>query len=128
MTDPLEGFRTQDEPDEFSDEEAVLVNALRDRRGVLEIINAGLDMQRFLATPAGKAIWKQAEETLAESVRTWLETSDCTTPEVKNAHFNAACAIRVLKAFQDTIDTGREMAKNLRHTDEDEDPEAAAGE
>lgn len=118
--DPLEGFR-REEAEDYSESESALLKALHDNKGVLEIINAGVDMARFLATPAGKVVWKQAEGKLADSVRTWLSSADPTTPEVRTAHFNAAVAIQVLKAFQDTIDTGREMGQQLRHSEDDEE-------
>lgn len=117
--DALDGFRAQDLPD-LSDDEAALLRALEENRGVLEVINVGVDMQRFKASKAGETVWKNAETKLAESIQVWLSTDDCTTPKVRNAHFNARVAIEVLKTFQEAIDAGREMTVQMRQNDDEQ--------
>lgn len=117
--DPLEGFRAPEEPN-YSDAEAKLLAFVTEKRGILELINAGLDMERFLSTPAGKAVWNKAEGVIAESIAKWLECHDPGTEAARAAHFNASVAVQVLKTFQDTIDTGREMGQQLRTEDDEE--------
>lgn len=116
--DTLEGYRAQD-VEEFSEVEAALMRALNENRGLLELINVGLDMKRFLSTPAGKRVWQRAEEKLGDSIRDWLSSADPTTPAVCAAHFNARVAIQVLQEFKDAIDSGREAAQQLAQKESD---------
>lgn len=118
--DQLEGFRAPEQP-EYSDAEAQLLTFITEKKGILELINAGLDMERFLSTPKGQALWKRQEEILGESIKQWLEGHDPSSDYARVAHFNARVAVGVLKAFQETIDTGREMGQQLRHSEDDEE-------
>lgn len=121
IDDPLDGFRDEGTPD-LSDGEARLLRSLMENRGMLEVINVGLDMQRFLATPAGREVWTTNERKLSDSIVTWLSTTDPASAEVKSAHFNARVAIEVLKTFQEAIDAGREtrLQMHMRQGDEQE--------
>lgn len=117
--DGLDGFRREDLED-YSGEEQELLDVLRDERMLLDLVNVGLDMRRFLRTPAGKTIWEEKERELAECIRVWLSSTDHACAPVAEAHFNARVAISVLQTFQKALDAGREAQDQLM-TQEDQE-------
>lgn len=118
--DPLDGFRAQD-VEEFSEVEAALMRAINENKGLLELVNIGIDMKRFLSTPAGKRVWQNAEMKLGDAIREWLTSADPATAQVRAAHFNARVAIQVLQEFKDAIDSGREAVQQLSQKETDDE-------
>lgn len=121
--DALEGFRAPEHEDDYTDDELSLMKSQQHRHSVLQMIQAGAEMQRFLETPQGQIIWGNAEKAFAEGIEVWLGTHDPGSDEARHAHFNARVAVSTLQQFQQVIDQGREALRHARQSDEDETAE-----
>ncbi len=105
---------------DLSAEEAELELTLRKRLGddqvAIDVFRAGLDMEDFEGSPAGKQLISEQVDVMQESFNTWIKSDDPCTEDVKMAHFRGRVALEIISEVKTAVLRGKEAEATLQET------------